>query len=211
DSLDEFVKRMDELFAVEVRVTNKTISFKASNRKQSIRGKRLGDDYDKARIEERIKEAVLEREYSRKQKTQEQARVGKYPANIIENGKQELEEDNDKNILNQLEESVEKLNQALTSFDGKVDVTASMLDDITDSYITEDYPAAAIEAEKEAETEMRTYPKPKELSESIKEFMGIYPDMDREDFLDKFNAWYDEQWLLYEQQTVQREIKTKSR
>ncbi len=49
-------------YSIECRVTNKTISFKNSGMKQAIRGKRLGDEYDKARIEQRIAENGKKRE-----------------------------------------------------------------------------------------------------------------------------------------------------
>ncbi len=52
---DDFVDNL-KMYSVECRVTNKTISFKNPGMKQAIRGKRLGDEYDKVRIEQRIAE-----------------------------------------------------------------------------------------------------------------------------------------------------------
>ncbi len=52
---DDFISNL-KLYSIECRVTNKTISFKNPGMKQAIRGKRLGDEYDKARIEQRIAE-----------------------------------------------------------------------------------------------------------------------------------------------------------
>ena len=106
---------------------------------------------------------------------------------------------------------VEELKQSLDSLNSNADKAADRLGNIVDSYITTDYPAVAIEAEKEAEEELRLIPQPKELSEAMKEYSAGHPDMEKEEFLEEFNQWYEEQWRLYEQQTVQREIRTKGR
>lgn len=205
DSLEDFVRRMDNLFAIEVRVTNKTISFKMPDKKQAIRGKRLGDDYDKNRIEERIFESV-------------QRRIQQKPIlmskNIETNNsdkKQAEKAHQGHNSMDMLSKSLEELKQSLDSLNSNADKAADRLGNIVDSYITTDYPAVAIEAEKEAEEELRLIPQPKELSEAMKEYSAGHPDMEREEFLEEFNQWYEEQWRLYEQQTVQREIRTKGR
>ncbi len=52
---DDFISNL-KLYSSECRVTNKTISFKNPGMKQAIRGKRLGDEYDKSQIEQRIAE-----------------------------------------------------------------------------------------------------------------------------------------------------------
>jgi hypothetical protein len=203
-SLDELGKKLDDIFGIEVRITNKTISFKEPNRKQAIRGKRLGDDYDKRRIEERIKEAI-QRKGQHKQEMME-----KY-SGVITDKQQEQTKPQEQNAVSQLANAIKEMNKALGSLNDKMDATALRAENLVDSYITEDYPVAAIEAEQEAEEELRLYPRPKELSEAMKEFSASNPGMERDDFLEQFNIWYDEQWRLYEEQTVQRDIKTKSR
>ena len=46
----------------QIRETNKTISFRMSHMKKSIRGKSLGENYDKFALEKRIAEAIVFKE-----------------------------------------------------------------------------------------------------------------------------------------------------
>ena len=51
DSLDDFVNRMGLDYGVKIRLTRETISYQCRGMKKPIRGKRLGDEYDRARLE----------------------------------------------------------------------------------------------------------------------------------------------------------------
>ena len=170
-SLDELAKKLDDIFGIEVRITNKTISFKEPNRKQAIRGKRLGDDYDKGRIEERIKEAIHRKEQYK------QEMMEKY-SGVTTDKQQEQTKPQEQNTVSRLANAIKEMNKALGSLNEKIDATASRAENLVDPYITEDYPVAAIEAEQEAEEELKLYPRPKELSEAMREFEALNPGME---------------------------------
>lgn len=53
-SMEHLAEVLYEKYEVMTRITNQTISFKLSGAKQAIRGNRLGDDYTKPALEERM-------------------------------------------------------------------------------------------------------------------------------------------------------------
>ncbi len=65
--IDEFRKYLKDNFEVETRLTNKTISYKHPERVKSIRGNRLGQNYDKGELENEFirKEKAVIREGER--------------------------------------------------------------------------------------------------------------------------------------------------
>lgn len=62
ESLDHMIYYLEHVEDWQIRETNKTISFRMSHMKKSIRGKSLGEKYDKAALEKRIAEAIALKE-----------------------------------------------------------------------------------------------------------------------------------------------------
>lgn len=60
-SMEHLAEILLEKYDVTTRITNQTISFKLAGSKQAIRGKRLGDDYTKSALEERMPTLFQER------------------------------------------------------------------------------------------------------------------------------------------------------
>ncbi len=78
-SMEHFAKILYEKYEVTTRITNQTISFKLASAKQAIRGKRLGDDYTKLALEERMPKLFQERlETEAKKKAELDSIVQKY-------------------------------------------------------------------------------------------------------------------------------------
>lgn len=62
ESLDHMICYLEHVEDWQIRETNKTISFRMPHMKKSIRGKSLGESYDKAALEKRIAEALTVKE-----------------------------------------------------------------------------------------------------------------------------------------------------
>lgn len=62
ESLDHMIYYLEHVEDWQIRETNKTISFRMPHMKKSIRGKSLGEKYDKAALEKRIAEAIALKE-----------------------------------------------------------------------------------------------------------------------------------------------------
>ena len=62
ESLDHMIYYLEHVEDWQIRETNKTISFRMPHMKKSIRGKSLGEKYDKAALEKRIAEAIVLKE-----------------------------------------------------------------------------------------------------------------------------------------------------
>lgn len=62
ESLDHMIYYLEHVEDWQIRETNKTISFRMPHMKKSIRGKSLGESYDKAALEKRIAEALTVKE-----------------------------------------------------------------------------------------------------------------------------------------------------
>lgn len=62
ESLDHMIYYLEHVEDWLIRDTNKTISFRMPHMKKSIRGKSLGESYDKAALEKRIAEALTVKE-----------------------------------------------------------------------------------------------------------------------------------------------------
>lgn len=62
ESLDHMIYYLEHVEDWQIRETNKTISFRMPHMKNSIRGKSLGESYDKAALEKRIAEALTVKE-----------------------------------------------------------------------------------------------------------------------------------------------------
>lgn len=62
ESLDHMIYYLEHAEDWQIRETNKTISFRMPHMKKSIRGKSLGESYDKAALEKRIAEALTVKE-----------------------------------------------------------------------------------------------------------------------------------------------------
>ena len=62
ESLDHMIYYLEQVEDWQIRETNKTISFRMPHMKKSIRGKSLGEKYDKAALEKRIAEALTVKE-----------------------------------------------------------------------------------------------------------------------------------------------------
>lgn len=78
-SMEHFAKILYEKYEVTTRITNQTISFKLASAKQAIRGKRLGDDYTKPALEERMPKLFQERlETEAKKKAELDSIIQKY-------------------------------------------------------------------------------------------------------------------------------------
>lgn len=58
ESLDHMIYYLEHVEDWQIRETNKTISFRMPHMKKSIRGKSLGENYDKFALEKRIAEAI---------------------------------------------------------------------------------------------------------------------------------------------------------
>lgn len=50
DNIDDFTRYLKSEFNIDVRITKKTISYKHPNKEKSIRGSKLGTDYDKEEL-----------------------------------------------------------------------------------------------------------------------------------------------------------------
>ena len=62
ESLDHMIYYLEHVEDWQIRETNKTTSFRMPHMKKSIRGKSLGEKYDKAALEKRIAEAIALKE-----------------------------------------------------------------------------------------------------------------------------------------------------
>ena len=62
ESLDHMIYYLEHVEDWQIRETNKTISFRMPHMKKSIRGKSLGEKYDKAALEKRIAEVIAHKE-----------------------------------------------------------------------------------------------------------------------------------------------------
>lgn len=62
ESLDHMIYYLEQVEDWQIRETNKTISFRMPHMKKSIRGKSLGEKYDKEALEKRITEAIALKE-----------------------------------------------------------------------------------------------------------------------------------------------------
>lgn len=70
ESLDHMIYYLEHVEDWQIRETNKTISFRMPHMKKSIRGKSLGEKYDKVALEKRITEAIaLKKEKFRAEQT----------------------------------------------------------------------------------------------------------------------------------------------
>lgn len=67
ESLDHMIYYLEHVEDWHIRVTNKIISFRMPHMKKSIRGKSLGENYDKFALEKRIAELRAEQEAMRKE------------------------------------------------------------------------------------------------------------------------------------------------
>ena len=104
ERLDDLIEKADDLehltYYLEnvedwhIRVTNKTISFQMPHMKKSIRGKSLGEEYDKAALEQRIEKAIeVKEEAERKRRLEaEQIKKAREEASRKEQEKQRLAE-----------------------------------------------------------------------------------------------------------------------
>ena len=78
-SMEHFAKLLYEKYEVTTRITNQIISFKLASAKQAIRGNRLGDDYAKPALEERMPKLFQERlETEAKKKAELDSIIQKY-------------------------------------------------------------------------------------------------------------------------------------
>lgn len=85
ERLDDLVEKADDLehltYYLEnvedwhIRVTNKTISFQMPHMKKPIRGKSLGEEYDKASLEQRIEKAIAAKEEAERKRRLEAERI----------------------------------------------------------------------------------------------------------------------------------------
>ena len=74
ESLDHMIYYLENVEDWQIRETNKTISFRMPHMKKSIRGKSLGEEYDKAALEQRIEKALeAKEEAERIRKAREEA------------------------------------------------------------------------------------------------------------------------------------------
>lgn len=58
ESLDHMIYYLEHVEDWQIRETNKTISFRMPHMKKPIRGKSLGENYDRFALEKRIAEAI---------------------------------------------------------------------------------------------------------------------------------------------------------
>lgn len=85
ERLDDLIEKADDLehltYYLEnvedwhIRVTNKTISFQMPHMKKPIRGKSLGETYDKAALEQRIEKAIEVKEEAERERRLEAERI----------------------------------------------------------------------------------------------------------------------------------------
>lgn len=74
ESLDHMIYYLEHVEDWQIRETNKTISFRMPHMKKSIRGKSLGEKYDKEALEQRIEKAMeAKEEAERIRKAREEA------------------------------------------------------------------------------------------------------------------------------------------
>lgn len=120
-----------------------------------IRGKRLGDEYDRARLEKRI----IERNSQRHER--EKAA-----------------------LTSSLEALLDKLNKVTERNERQIDEISARLDALespTDSFITEELAPAAIVAIEEADEQLTQSRKVGSWNEELKRFCKEHPDMDVEE------------------------------
>ena len=88
ESLDHMIYYLEHVEDWQIRETNKTISFRMPHMKKSIRGKSLGEKYDKDVLEKRIAEAIaLKEEKLRAEQEvmrEETFEVAEYVAEVLE-------------------------------------------------------------------------------------------------------------------------------
>ena len=87
ERLDDLIEKADDLehltYYLEnvedwhIRITNKTISFQMPHMKKSIRGKSLGEEYDKTSLEQRIEKAIEAKEEAERKRRLEAERIKK--------------------------------------------------------------------------------------------------------------------------------------
>lgn len=175
DSLDAFVNRMKLEYGVKIRLTRETISYQCGDMKKTIRGKRLGDEYDRAMLEKRTTERNSQR--------------------------REREKDA---LTSSLEALLDKLNKVTERNERQIDEISARVDALesaTDSFITEELAPAAIMAIEEADVQLSQSHKVGSWDEELQRFCKEHPDMDVEEVLDRFLVYYDE--LMREAQKIE--------
>lgn len=185
NSLDDFVNRMDLDYGVKIRVTNATISYQTTEMKKPIRGKRLGDEYDKARLEERILAS-----YSKRRTADSKALTSSLEM-----------------LLSKLNEVSERNDRQLVEITERMDV----LETPADSFVTEELAPTAIEATKESELQLSEVRKVGSWDEELKKFCKNNPGMDVDEVLDKFPEYYDRMMREAQKTEEERSIVTRGR
>ena len=77
DDLEHLTYYLENVEDWHIRVTNKTISFQMPHMKKSIRGKSLGEQYDKEALEQRIEKAIAVKEEVERERRLEAERIKK--------------------------------------------------------------------------------------------------------------------------------------
>lgn len=256
-SMEHLAEILHEKYEVTTRITNQTISFKLAGAKQAIRGKRLGDDYTKPSLEERMPKLFQERlEAEAKKKAELDAIIQKHveeerAKRLDAKKKRETELfDSMQALMKTVDQYVKKedetyqriidvLPDTVKSEDSKeivpkeqeilensaLDTVSSFVESSSeinvkpsnhsepvkhyDSYITEDYAKTAIEAEKDAVKEMEEVSRPRDWREEFADYKKQHPEMDVEEMMDSFDDYYNELWDKYNEQNVNREIRTR--
>lgn len=185
NTLEEFVNKMDSDYGVKIRLTRETISYQSKEMGKPIRGKRLGDEYDRARLEARI----MERHNKRK------LNDTKALTNSLEM------------LLGKLNEVSERNNRQLNEITKRMDV----LETPADNFIAEELAPMAIEATNEAEIQLIEVRKVGSWDEEMAKFCKANPDMEVEEVLDKFPAYYDKIMREAQETEEKRRIITRGR
>lgn len=100
ERLDDLIEKADDLehltYYLEnvedwhIRVTNKTISFQMPHMNKPIRGKSLGEEYDKAALEQRIEKAIAVKEEAERERRLEAERIKKAREQAIRKEQEKL-------------------------------------------------------------------------------------------------------------------------
>lgn len=75
DNLQHLTYYLENVEDWHIRVTNKTISFQMPRMKKSIRGKSLGEQYEKAALEQRIEKVIAAKEDTERARRLEAERI----------------------------------------------------------------------------------------------------------------------------------------
>lgn len=183
--MDEFVNKMDSDYGVKIRLTRETISYQSIEMGKPIRGKRLGDEYDRARLEERIIEGHKKRKLD--------------DTKVLTNSLEML--------LGKLNEVSERNNRQLNEITERMNA----LETPADSFIAEELAPMAIEATNEAEIQLAEVRKVGSWEEEMEKFCKENPNMDVEEVLDKFPAYYDRLMREAQETEEKRRIITRGR